>query len=71
MPNLDPKERRIQKLETILDVAKAMATERDLGVLLEEVVEHARSVVDATRGSIFLLDKDKNCLLYTSPSPRD
>jgi HD-GYP domain-containing protein (c-di-GMP phosphodiesterase class II) len=60
VPNLDPKERRIQKLETILDVAKAMATERDLGVLLEEVVEHARSVVDATRGSIFLLDKDKN-----------
>jgi len=57
---LDPKERRIQKLEIILDVAKAMSTERDLGVLLEEIVEHARSVVDATRGSIFLLDKDKN-----------
>src|SRR2546425_10428992 len=37
-----------------------MSTERDLGVLLEEIVEHARSVVDATRGSIFLLDKDKN-----------
>lgn len=60
MPNLDQKERRIQKLETILNVAKAMSTERDLGVLLEEIVEHARSVVDATRGSIFLLDKDKN-----------
>ncbi len=60
MPNLDPKERRIQKLETILNVAKAMSTERNLGVLLEEIVEHARSVVDATRGSIFLLDKDKN-----------
>src|SRR5947209_5552863 len=57
---LDPRERRIQKLEIILDVAKAMSTERDLGVLLEEIVEHARSVVDATRGSIFLLDKDKN-----------
>ena len=60
MPTLDPKERRIQKLEAILDVAKAMSTERDLGVLLEEIVEHARSVVDATRGSIFLLDRDKN-----------
>lgn len=60
MPNLDPKERRIQKLEAILNVAKAMSTERDLGVLLEEIVEHARSVVDATRGSIFLLDRDKN-----------
>ncbi|TAL12794.1 MAG: GAF domain-containing protein [Nitrospirae bacterium] len=57
---MDPKERRIQKLETILNVAKAMSTERDLGVLLEEIVEHARSVVDATRGSIFLLDRDKN-----------
>jgi len=56
----DPKERRIQKLEAILNVAKAMSTERDLGVLLEEIVEHARSVVEATRGSIFLLDKDKN-----------
>jgi GAF domain-containing protein len=60
MPQPDPKERRIQKLEAILNVAKAMATERDLGVLLEEIVEHARSVVDATRGSIFLLDKEKN-----------
>src|SRR5947208_13679498 len=57
---LDPRERRIQKLEIILDVAKAMSTERDLGVLLEEIVEHARSVVAATCGSIFLLDKDKN-----------
>ncbi|TLY26767.1 MAG: GAF domain-containing protein [Nitrospirae bacterium] len=37
-----------------------MSTERDLGVLLEEIVEHARSVVEADRGSIFLLDKDKN-----------
>ncbi len=60
MAQLDPKERRIQKLEVILDVAKAMSTERDLGVLLEEIVEHARSVVEADRGSIFLLDKDKN-----------
>ncbi len=60
MAQLDPKERRIQKLEAILQVAKAMSTERDLGILLEEIVEHARSVVDATRGSIFLLDKDKN-----------
>jgi HD-GYP domain-containing protein (c-di-GMP phosphodiesterase class II) len=58
--NLDPKERRIKKLEAILGVAKAMSTERDLGVLLEEIVEHARSVVEATRASIFLLDKDKN-----------
>src|SRR5881396_3617498 len=56
---LDPKERRIQKLEVILDVAKAMSTERNLGILLEEIVEHARSVVEADRGSIFLLDKDK------------
>ena len=60
MATLDPKERRIKKLEEILGVAKAMSTERDLGVLLEEIVEHARSVVEATRGSIFLLDKDKN-----------
>jgi HD-GYP domain-containing protein (c-di-GMP phosphodiesterase class II) len=60
LAQLDPKERRIQKLEIILNVAKAITTERDLGVLLGEIVEHARSVVDATRGSIFLLDKDKN-----------
>jgi len=60
VPTLDPKERRIQKLETILSVVKAMSTERDLGILLEKIVEHARSVVEATRGSIFLLDKGKN-----------
>ncbi len=57
---LDPKEQRIRKLEAILNVAKAMSTERDLGVLLEEIVEHARAVVEATRGSIFLLDRDRN-----------
>ena len=56
----DSKDRRIQKLEIILDVAKALSTERDLGVLLELIVEHARDVVGADRGSIFLLDKDKN-----------
>src|SRR5438552_18806642 len=44
----------------MLDVAKATSPARDRGTLLEEIVEHARSVVDATRDSIFLLDKDKN-----------
>jgi HD-GYP domain-containing protein (c-di-GMP phosphodiesterase class II) len=56
----DPRDRRIQKLEAILNVAKAMSTQRDLTVLLEEIVEHARSVVEADRGSIFLLDKEKH-----------
>ena len=56
----DPKDRRIQKLEAILDVAKAMATEHDLTILLEHIVEHARKVVEADRGTIFLLDKEKN-----------
>jgi HD-GYP domain-containing protein (c-di-GMP phosphodiesterase class II) len=60
MKNSDAKDRRIQKLESILDVAKAMATQRELGVLLEHIVEHARKVVSADRGSIFLLDKEKN-----------
>lgn len=60
MQRPDPKDRRIQKLESILDVAKALATQRDLSILLEHIVEHARKVVEADRGTIFLLDKDKN-----------
>lgn len=56
----DSRDRRIHKLEAILDVAKAMATERDLQVLLMHIVEHARRVVAADRGSIFLLDRDRN-----------
>ena len=60
MKKPDPKDRRTQKLEAILGVAKAMATQHDLGILLEHIVEHARRVVGADRGSIFLLDKDKH-----------
>jgi HD-GYP domain-containing protein (c-di-GMP phosphodiesterase class II) len=60
MKRPDPKDLRIQKLESILDVAKALATQRDLSILLEHIVEHARKVVEADRGTIFLLDKEKN-----------
>ncbi len=56
----DARERRIAKLEAILDVAKAMARQHDLTMLLELVIGHARRVVDAERATIFLWDKAKD-----------
>ncbi|MBI4386366.1 MAG: GAF domain-containing protein [Elusimicrobia bacterium] len=50
---------RTQKLEAILEIAKAMAVERNLTRLLEEIVENARQVAGAERGSIFILDRER------------
>jgi HD-GYP domain-containing protein (c-di-GMP phosphodiesterase class II) len=52
--------RRARKLSSILEVAKALVAEKDLDRLLELIVQEARSVVEADRVSLFLLDKDRN-----------
>ncbi len=51
---------RVKKLQSILDVAKVMAAERDLDLLLPLILKHASSVVDADRCSLFILDRDRN-----------
>ncbi len=46
------------RLKAILDVAKAMISERDLDSLLQLILREAAKVVDADRGSLFLLDAE-------------
>ncbi len=53
-------ERRVEKLTAILEVAKALAAERDLDQLLELVVKAATHVVDAERSTLYLYDRDRH-----------
>jgi HD-GYP domain-containing protein (c-di-GMP phosphodiesterase class II) len=52
--------RRVQKLTSILDVAKAMTAERDLDLLLPLILHEAAKVVEADRCSLFILDRERN-----------
>jgi HD-GYP domain-containing protein (c-di-GMP phosphodiesterase class II) len=60
--NLRPVEvsqRRVEKLNAILQVARAMTVERDLDALLDLIVRAAADVVDADRCTLFLVDREK------------
>ncbi|MDX9719952.1 MAG: GAF domain-containing protein [Myxococcota bacterium] len=50
---------REQKLSSILEIAKAMSVERELDQLLGLVIQEAKSVLDADRCSIFVLDAER------------
>src|SRR5262249_57069918 len=50
---------RVQKLTSILDVAKAMMAKRDLASLLPLVVDEAAKVAEADRCSLFLVDRER------------
>jgi HD-GYP domain-containing protein (c-di-GMP phosphodiesterase class II) len=52
-------ERRIAKLQSILDVAKAMTAQRHLDRLLELILTEAAKVVEADRCSLFLVDRER------------
>ncbi len=54
--------RRVDKLSSILDVAKAMTVERDLDRLLSLILEQAKQVLEADRCTIYILDPDKGLL---------
>ncbi len=51
---------RIAKLESLLDVAKAMTAERDLDALLKLIVEEAMMVVSGDRCTLWIVDRDRN-----------
>ncbi len=55
----DALQRRLRKLQSILDVAKAMTAERQLDRLLALVVAEAAKVADADRCSLFLVDRER------------
>jgi len=52
--------RRLDKLSSLLDVAKAMAAQRDLESLLPLILREAARVVEADRCSLFILDRERN-----------
>jgi HD-GYP domain-containing protein (c-di-GMP phosphodiesterase class II) len=52
-------QRRVEKLNAILQVARAMTVERDLDSLLDLIVRAAADVVDADRCTLFLVDREK------------
>jgi HD-GYP domain-containing protein (c-di-GMP phosphodiesterase class II) len=52
-------ERRLAKLQSILDVAKAMTAERHLDRLLGLVVDAAAKVAEADRCTLFIADRDR------------
>ncbi len=51
--------RRLDKLNSLLDVAKAMTAVRDLDSLLPLILREATRVVEADRCSLFILDRDR------------
>jgi HD-GYP domain-containing protein (c-di-GMP phosphodiesterase class II) len=51
--------RRLEKLQSILDVAKAMTAERQLDRLLGLVVDEAAKVAEADRCTIFIADRER------------
>src|SRR5262245_20813761 len=53
-------QRRLEKLTSILEVAKALAAARDLDALLPLIASEACKVADADRCTIFVLDREKN-----------
>jgi len=55
-------DRRVEKLSSILEVAKAMIAERDLDALLRIIVDEAAAVVDADRCTLFLVDRDRGVI---------
>jgi HD-GYP domain-containing protein (c-di-GMP phosphodiesterase class II) len=55
-------ERRLEKLQSILEVAKAMTAERNLERLLGLVVDEAAKVAEADRCTIFIADRERGQL---------
>ena len=53
-------ERRLRKLQSILDVAKALTAERSLTRLLGLVNDAAAQVAEADRSSIFVVDRERS-----------
>ena len=47
-------------LNQILDVTRKLAAPFDLDTMLTEVVDAARTILDADRGTVFLYDEDRN-----------
>ena len=59
---------RTARREAILDAAQELiASEGYYGVRMDAVTDAA----ELSKGTLYLYFENKDCLLYTSPSPRD
>ncbi|MGE5848554.1 MAG: HD domain-containing phosphohydrolase [Candidatus Methylomirabilota bacterium] len=53
-------ETRVEKLTGLLEVGKAMASERNLDRLLQLILGEVTKVMEADRSSLFLVDRERN-----------
>ena len=51
---------RVEKLTALLEVGKAMASERNLDRLLQLILGEVTRVMEAERSSLFLVDRERN-----------
>jgi len=51
---------RVEKLTALLEVGKAMASERNLDRLLQLILSEVTKVMEADRSSLFLVDRERN-----------
>ena len=58
--NPNPLETRVEKLTALLEVGKAMASERNLDRLLQLILSDVTKVMEADRSSLFLVDQERN-----------
>ncbi|MFI5340531.1 MAG: HD domain-containing phosphohydrolase [Candidatus Methylomirabilales bacterium] len=58
--NADLLATRVEKLTALLDVGKAMASERNLDRLLQLILSEVTMVMGADRSSLFLVDRERN-----------
>jgi phosphoserine phosphatase len=59
----DPTRPDARALERILEVTRALARPLDVGTMLEQVIDAARSILDADRGTVFLYDAARDELV--------
>ncbi len=55
-----PGKTRMEKLTSLLDIGKAMASERNLDRLLPLIVGEVTKVMEADRSTLFLVDRERN-----------
>ena len=53
-------EARVEKLTALLEVGKALASERNLDRLLQLILGEVTKVMEADRSSLFLVDRERN-----------
>ncbi len=59
-------QRRLQELQALYDTALGLTSQRDLGLLLKEIVRRAVGLLGAETGGIYLVDRGREVLRLTA-----